>query len=76
MRILDVSMDVLEISFRKPLRTALCEFQKLENILLKLNTGPIIGFGEASPSLAVTGGHIRYRYGPSKGAGFEHTGGG
>jgi len=55
MRILDVSMDVLEISFRKPLRTALCEFQKLENILLKLNTGPIIGFGEASPTLAVTG---------------------
>ncbi|MEM2122717.1 MAG: dipeptide epimerase [Candidatus Bathyarchaeia archaeon] len=55
MRILDVSIDDLEISFRKPLKTSLCKFEKLENIILRLNTGSLIGFGEASPTLAVTG---------------------
>ncbi|MGC8849046.1 MAG: dipeptide epimerase [Candidatus Bathyarchaeia archaeon] len=45
----------MEVSLRKPLRTALCEFQRLESVILKLNTESIVGFGEASPTLAVTG---------------------
>ncbi|MBS7644792.1 MAG: dipeptide epimerase [Candidatus Bathyarchaeia archaeon] len=55
MKILEASIGGLEISFRRPLKTALFDFQKLKSIILKLNTGSIVGFGEASPTLAVTG---------------------
>lgn len=55
MKTLKVSVDSLEVSFKAPLKTALCEFERLENVILRLDDGSSIGFGEASPVLPITG---------------------